>query len=348
MIAEIISPVDHTQLFRDVAYEWEEEAAKYFDVPIRQIPKPHDERTNKSRPGKLRTLAKRLFPALSAAKQYIEISALPTLRQNLYEPLSLCFLIYISDAYLLHDANVLPVFFDVWNDRDFNEVIHLTKNLRLFYVTSIDVYNRIKIKSPQSNVRYMPLSISDEYYSENFTDYRSKIIDVFMPGRGNPVLHKYMLDYAAEHRDISYVYRRENWECRSTDGTIVMSAANRAGYMNILASSKVSIVGCSGIDNARENANGICFVTPRFYESAVMGCALIGRWPDNQEFRELNMSRVCPNITSYEQFTSCLERALAQTPEELYAQNHDFIINSLTSVRAKQIQDDLNAVLAVE
>ena len=111
--------------------------------------------------------------------------------------------------------------------------------------------------------------------------------------------------------------------------------------MNMLASSKVSIVGCSGIDNARAETNGICFVTPRFYESAVMGCTLIGRYPDNQEFTELNMRKHCPNITSYEHFCEALEHALAQTPEELYAQNRDFIINSLTSKRAEQIKHDL-------
>ena len=162
-----------------------------------------------------------------------------------------------------------------------------------------------------------------------------------MPGRGNPVLHQYMLRYADEHSNIKYVYRHDNWECRSTDGSISLRADDRAGYMNILAASKVSIVGCSGIDGARPDVNGNCFVTPRFYESAVMGCALIGRYPDNEEFRKLDMSRYCPNITSYEQFVYELERALAQTPEELYTQNHDFIISSLTSKRAEQIQHDL-------
>ena len=98
---------------------------------------------------------------------------------------------------------------------------------------------------------------------------------------------------------------------------------------------------CSGIDGARPDVNGNCFVTPRFYESAVVGCSLIGRYPDNQEFRELNMSRYCPNITSYDQFVRELERALAIAPEELYAQNRDFILNSLTSKRAEQIQKDL-------
>ncbi len=75
------------------------------------------------------------------------------------------------------------------------------------------------------------------------------------------------------------------------------------------------------------------------------GCALISRYPDNEEFRELNAARYFPSVTSYEHFTECLERTLLQTPEELYAQNHNFIINSLTSKRAEQIQKDIEAII---
>ena len=249
----------------------------------------------------------------------------------------------------MRGANCIPMFLDVWSKADFASVIRQTKGFKLFYVTARDVFNRIKAKDPSSGVHYMPQSVSDKYHSENFAAYRNKYIDVFMPGRGNPVLHQYMLRYAAEHPNIKYVHRCENltpgnWQCKSTDGSISLPLNTREEYIHVLSSAKVSLVGCSGIDNARADTYGICFATPRFYESAILGCALIGRYPDNQEFRELNMSSYCPNITSYEHFCEALEHALAQTPEELYAQNRDFIINSLTSKRAQQIQRDLEAI----
>ena len=242
-------------------------------------------------------------------------------------------------------ANCIPVFLDVWTKADFASVIRQTKGFKLFYVTARYVYNRIKAKDPSSGVHYIPQSVSDKYHSENFAAYKGKFIDVFMPGRGNPVLHEYMLRYAAAHPNIKYVYRIPNWECISTDGSISLRAATREEYIHVLSSAKESLVGCSGIDNARPDSNGICFVTPRFYESAVLGCALLGRYPDNEEFTDMNMRKYCPNITSYEQFCHELERALAQTPEQLYAQNRDFILNSLTSKRAAQIQLDLEAIL---
>ena len=158
-----------------------------------------------------------------------------------------------------------------------------------------------------------------------------------------------MLRYAAEHPNIKYVHRNADltpghWSCSSTDGSISLPLNTREEYIRVLSSAKVSLVGSSGMDNTRAGTNGICFATPRFYESAILGCALLGRYPDNQEFADLNMHKYCPNITSYEHFCEELEHALTQTPEELYAQNRDFILNSLTSKRAQQIQNDLEAL----
>ena len=163
----------------------------------------------------------------------------------------------------------------------------------------------------------------------------------------DPLLHEYMLRYADEHKNVEYVYSpsgsKHSYYISTTRGNIG-KIAGREWFINTLASAKVSLVSSLGMNRKSPITYGNSFATPRFYESAVLGCSLIGRYPNNEEFRELNMSRYCPNITSYEQFVHELERALAMTPEELYAQNHDFIINSLTSKRAEQIRKDLEAL----
>ena len=351
MISEVLSRVELArQGCRDVYYEWEEECAKYFGVPIRKViidsrPTSQNDAAAKSLIRFVKDNARKLLPSLYSCLYRIRWAySSPPLTQDIKANLSICFVMFVSEMSVCEGSNGILIFLDAWDNFHFWDIIRRTKNFKLFYVTSRDVYNRIKAKAPSSNVRYMPLSIADKYHSVNFTAYRDKYIDVVMPGRGNPVLHEYMLKYESEHSNIKYLCKRGNRVYTSRDGSISINADDREGYMNMLAASRVSIVGCSGIDNARPDTNGICFVTPRFYESAIMGCALIGRYPDNEEFTELNMRKYCPNITSYEQFCECLEHALAQTPEELYAQNHDFIINSLTSKRAEQIRHDLEAL----
>ena len=340
MIKEVLSRVDPVHYgFRDVSYEWDEEIANYFGVPIRQIffaDKPVKNNLKQS----LKKQLKKIFLHVPALRQVFLDSQRPVLTQDINMPLSVCFVMFPAELSICEGNNCLPILLDIWDDFHFMEVIRRTKNLKLFYVTSRDAYNKIKELSPTSKVCYMPQSISDKYYSENFTAYRNKIVDVVQIGRRNPLLHEYMLRYISMHENIEYVYT-ENGEGVSSLGRKTWPLRTRNDYMKLLAASKVSLTGCSGVDNARENTFGICFITPRFYEAAISGCALISRYPDNQEFRELNASRYFPNVKSYEHFTECLEHALAQTPEELYAQNHEFIINSLTSKRAEQIQRDL-------
>ena len=336
MIGEVLSRVDASgELFRDVCYEWEEEVAKYLDVPIRQVIVPSQKPD--SILARSKNFIKKIFPAVVRIKRKAVSLAL---KQDVNGSLSVCFLMFTYEMPVCNGSNCIPIFLDVWSELDVQEVVRFTKNSQLFYVTSRDVYNRVKAISPQSNVHYMPLSIADKYHSPNFAAYRNKTIDVLHSSRKNPVLHEYMTRYVSKHSGLDYVYK-ENGEYISTLRGNIGRCPSRADYMNLIASAKVCLVGCSGIDGSRADTNGICFPTPRFYESAVSGCALIGRYPDNQEFRELNISRYCPNITSYDQFTRELERALSQTPEELYAQNRDFILNSLTSKRAEQIQHDL-------
>ena len=353
MIGEVLSQVFHdVQVYRDVCYEWEEIIAEYFDVPVREVV---INAVNKNKKGKDATLKNiiakvkhklsQTFPFLLAVRNKLRKSK--RLSQNIRQPLSLCFLMWPHESRICDNANCLPIFLDVWQKLgDIDYVAGRTKNMQIFYVTSRDVYNAILNIQPSSRVKYIPLSVSDKYYSPDFTKYRNKTIDVIQIGRVNYVLHEYMLRYIQNHQniEIEYIYSDTG---RSAGGYIstkrghIGKILDRAEFINMLSCAKVSLVSSPGYENSKDYAEGIHFVTPRFYESAILGCALIGRYPENQEFTELNMPRYCPNITSYEQFCECLERALAQTPEELYAQNHDFIINSLTSKRAEQIKCDL-------
>lgn len=374
MIKEVISIELHPVTAAcEVIIEWAEETAKYFganfvlDISsgelIQQIYSDVGREMRRSKVTRFVVdflkwvlLANRplshVFPALHSlrerqfrrARQHNFANArIPEPKQDFSLPLSIYFLNGTPEILACDQKNCIPIFIDVWNDGGIKYIADSTRNLKLFYVTSRYVYDHVRAEDPNSNIHYMPLSVSDKYYSPNFDRYRNKTVDVIQFGRKDPVLHEYMLRYASEHRTVDYVYSEINKELpyastiRGNIGTI----DGRNGFMQTLASAKVSLVSSSGMDKRITASYGVNFPTPRFYESAVVGCSLIGRYPDNQEFRELNMSRYCPNITSYDQFVRELERALAITPEELYAQNRDFILNSLTSKRAAQIQKDL-------
>lgn len=334
--------------------EWVKIFSEYFEVPVKHVILASQQNNKLS---SLRHSVGERFPLIRKAYRFLKSRkhklALP---QNIHAPLSICF---PMNYYMLNgvasNENYIPVFLDI-SYSQIRDIIAMTRKMKLFYVTSRSVFSCIKEVSPSSNVRYMPLSVPDIYYSKNFADYRNKTIDVIQLGRRNSILHEYMLQYCSDHKDTEYVYAANGTKYGSryvstTRGEIGVFI-ERSSFMKLLSQAKVSLTAPSGSDpNPIERSadtgsfpNGNSFASPRFYESAIMGCALIGYYPDNEEFRGLNMSRYCPSVASYEHFCECLERALAQTPEELYAQNHEFIINSLTSKRAEQIQRDLAAL----
>ena len=189
MIAEVLSQkFPDNQFYMDVAYEWEETAAKCLGVPVRQVV---FQLVTSSTFNKVKVFLRKLFPQLLAARQKIRTLSSQVLEQDLSKPLSLCFLMFPAEMRMCTEKNCLPIFLDLWSEEDMKLVAKATQNMRLFYVTSRDVLQRIKAISPSSGVRYMPQSVADRYHSENFTAYRSKYIDVFMPGRGNPLLPEY-------------------------------------------------------------------------------------------------------------------------------------------------------------
>lgn len=343
----------------DVIIEWAEETAKYFNAPFSLDPSFYEHNSliyGNGLPRKgikyfvksARNFLGEIFPVLRRITNKIRMRRyasiiLPDLKQDISSPLSIYYLNTPQEILSCASRNSLPVFIDAWTD-SVKYIADSTRNLQLFYVTSRRIFDLVRAEAPNSNVRYMPLSVSDKYFSPNFEKYRRKTVDVIQFGRKDSLLHKYMLRYAEEHKDVEYVYvpdGSKHSEYISTKRRNIGKISSRDDFINTLASAKISIISSPGMNKNAPLYYKVSFPTPRFYESAILGCSLIGRYPDNQEFRELNMSRYCPNITSYDQFVHELERALAMTPEELYAQNHDFILNSLTSKRAERIQKDL-------
>ena len=335
-ILQIDAP-NTTNVGWNICWEWNNVLSDTLNVPIRHTYSSSQISTRKFIAEHI-PFAKKIYNCFRHIRETSIKQTGEAIAQDLNAPLSICILMWADGQYgFIAGQNTIPICIDLV-DQHLPQLVYKTSKMKLFYVTSREVYDRVRRLAPNSNVHYMPLSVPDKYYSPNFEAYRSKSIDVIQFGRCNDVLHEYMLRYSKEHPNVEYVHsenlRKFGSKYVSTVRGDIGVFSERSQFIELLSHAKVSLVSSSGPD-------GIHFPSPRFYESAILGCALLGRYPDNQEFTELNMRRYCPNITSYEQFCEELERALAQTPEELYAQNREFILNSLTSKRAQQIQRDL-------
>ncbi|MCH4191087.1 MAG: hypothetical protein LKF52_02180 [Butyrivibrio sp.] len=314
-------------VFYDVCYEWEDILAEKLNVPLYDM-------------SNVDFLYKKIKGKILPNSYSIS--------QNVNVPISIYILISYTDLKLYSNINGIPIFIDIWNDIAIDFIMRKMQKF-YFFVTSKDVYNRFKEKYPKCNVLYCQLSVSDKYFSQNFKDY-SKVYDVIQVGRRNELLHGWMLEYVKKNPDIEYIYSQKgstvgSLEYISTKRGSIGEIKSREEYIKILSENKVSLVSSPGIDSSRkQNLLRADYLTPRFYESAVLGCALIGRYTLNEENFSTGISNVCPMVNDYLQFEKALNEALAISMEGLYRNNETFIRNSLTSSRIEQITKGLREI----
>ena len=243
-----------------------------------------------------------------------------------------------NDYRTLPTKNIIPIFLD-FPVSMVDPIIEATSSLPVFFVTCKDIYNLL-VQKGVKKVRFMPLSISDKYFTEDVPD---KTVDVIQFGRKNSVLHEYMLEYCEAHPTVDYVYQ-------SGDGTLTYESTTRGNvgkfdtrkeYVDMIKPCRVSLVSTPGCDKGRSGEFGaIDFVTPRFFESAAFYCHMIGRYTENEETEELGLSTVCPNVKSYEVFEKLMDVYLGSLDWDWTVQR-EWTRRNLTSERAKYIQEEI-------
>lgn len=229
--------------------------------------------------------------------------------------------------------NTIPIFLD-FPVNMVNEITNATDKLPFFWVTCMDIYEKLK-KTGANNAYFIPLSISDKYWTGVIP---KKTVDVVQVGRKNPKLHEYMLKYCKKRPEIEYVYQSEDGQLAyiSTIRGNLGKFDHREEYLQLLSSSRISLVSSPGKDSSRD-FGGIDFITPRFYESAVYYCHMIGRYTKNKESRYIGINKVCPCVENYTEFETILEHYLNKKlfdEKELF---DEFIKMNVTTERGKSI-----------
>ena len=260
-----------------MVYEWEDIFATILEVPL----KPLDERCSVGDPDYGEGCYDLMFFLLAEDLRHCE-----------------------------ENRQIIPIVMDLWRN-DFNDFLQRAGRFPLIFVTSLQAFREL---SPLlHNLCYLPFCLADQYLNLNLP---FKDIDVIHYGRRNPLLDRYMATFLDRYPATSYVTTEviSNGGRKvffiSNHGGVLTESDTRTSFMSILSRSKVSLVSTVGMDGSRETG-GIDPVSPRFYESLAAGCRLLGRIPDNSEFRESGMNRLCRHVDSYDNFETALLAFLA-------------------------------------
>lgn len=248
--------------------------------------------------------------------------------------------IAVANHYI-YKNNSIVILLDVYPDKI--EMIPRWFMNKLIFVTNIEVMEYFKDHPILPRLKYLPLSISDKY---NTNEIPVKTIDVLQMGRQNPVLHEWMIAVTEKYPEIEYVYSKKVNEVyvyySTTKGLLDVATDTREEFMGFLGSSKISLLSSPGVDGGEvTRTGGFNFVTPRFYESAVKYCYMIGRFPDSPDFLTNNVKDVCERPESYDEFESMVLKML-KTPFADRGKYKAFIQQHLTSTVAEAIGKELD------
>lgn len=227
----------------------------------------------------------------------------------------------------------IPIFLDCYAE-EIDVIYKMTKRLPFYFVTAWDIYDLIKRRYPDSKVYFSPLSVSDKWRTDNIP---YKDIDVIQIGRRSELLHNYMLKYCEKHPEVNYVYldSKQSWNYISTINGNMGKFETRDDFMNMLRHARISLTSTPGIETGRFGK--IDFFTPRFFESAICYCHMIGHYTENKEAEMLNIASVCDNPKSYEEFEKAVDKYLQETEFSGRTELETFIDSNVTSRRANQV-----------
>lgn len=299
-------------LWYHVVFEWEDEIAKTLGMNVYSLELPYTEDRKQAVIGEVKNILK------------------PFRVKPDYWNLAHVMYPYISHRY--RGMSVIPIYLDVpakW----VSKIAWETRKLPVYFVTSMDAYNALHARQKNNKCIFLPLSIPDKYYKQLLP---KKDIDVLQIGRKNSKLHEFMLEYCKTHPSVSYVYREKDGYI-STNGDLIGDAPTREDYMNLLGRARVSLVASPAIDGDKD-FGGYDFFTPRFFESIVQYCHVIGRYPNNDEANYFSMSDICPNVKTYEEFETTMNEKL-RCENAMNIQGYaSFIKRNLTSTRAMEMK----------
>jgi len=245
----------------------------------------------------------------------------------------------INNHYI-YSNQVLPILLDCFSDVIDKVPVYFKKS-KILFLTNLEVFEYLKHSEIGHKIVYLPLSISDKYYTGQMP---TKDIDVLQMGRQNPVLHEWMLALVKKFPAIEYVYSvmKDNVHTYfSTTKGWIGPAENRQEFMKLLSRAKVSLLSSPGVDGGQVRTGGLNPVTPRFFESAVSYCYMAGRYAtEGADFKYCKVADVCPHFDDYETFERTIPE-MVNTPFRQKDRYNKFIDLHLTSKRASIVSSAL-------
>ena len=319
-------------------YEWEDDLGAVFRVPVlKALPVFRRLLINKVSRKILKTAGQPLFATFSNLVEFA----------NIFRPANGYYLVYElganTEPNFSTSSKAIPAFIDLWKQTDWDAFAQLYQACPLVLISSLETLMYMKSIGCPLNLAHFPLSLSDRHRTAPGTVYEKKY-DILLAGRldirTSQILRDYLQTFTQKYPQTEFLYQQEiagEFHYVSNQRGPIGKFQSREAYIELLRASKISFYSTPGLDGGEKRTGGFNPVTPRYLELLNAQCLLLGRYPDNEETRFYELARVCPNVTSYEQFEEIILGYLQKetAPIELY---EEILSKHYTSYRAVQLQ----------
>jgi hypothetical protein len=286
----------------DLVHEWEDDFADYFKIPMQS-----DKFTRKIHECIiLNRISKRILGRIpETLVQYLD--SMPIFGSG--GDKFLIFDMYPRSSYYGHMStrrNSIPVIIDFWKQTDLPAFYRAYRNCALILISSLEVYNYLQRNACPLKIVHLPLSLPDRH---KMVSVPKKIYDVVLPGRYNPVLTNYMLEFESKYPDVEWVIRTtvdNEMQYKSNKRGLLGSFYKRSEYLKLISEGRIAFYSTPGMDDGFKRTGGFNPVTPRYLELLNAKCLMLGRYPHNEETDFYEVEKVCPRVESYEEFEKVL------------------------------------------
>jgi hypothetical protein len=322
-------------------FEWEEDLGRDLGIPVLDAkPLYRKALINRTTKQVVRHLGSRTLDRLNNA-----VERYSARRRT---GLNLVFELYVAtEPNFTTSVQATPIMIDFWKHTDLTKFYHTYRRCKLVLVSSLEALNFLKENKCPLPIEHLGLSLSDRYRLQPETRYQ-KEYDILLAGRldvrTNQHLRNYLERYVQQHPATEYLYQQEidgEYYYVSNQRGTIGKFQTREDYVRLLRASKVSFYSTPGLDGGEKRTGGFNPVTPRYLELLSAQCLLLGRYPDNEETRYYELTKVCPNITSYEEFEETMRGYLSQQ-DHSFDTHREILAKHYTSCRAQQLEKILS------
>lgn len=242
-------------------------------------------------------------------------------------------------------ADIIPLVIDFYLEKkDLPHFVRCHSRNPIVLISSKEAFDFLQSQNFPLRIAHWPLSISDKYRIEYTTKFEKKY-DLVLMGRQNPILQKFLEQYALSHKDFVYVYRKQrngDFLYFTSSGTELGAINTRSEYINLMRSARCGMYATPGCDGGEDRTHGFNQVTPRFLEYIACGCHILARYPQNSDTDYFELENFCPSINTYEEFARKMD--IYRKTEVNMAYYSDYLKKHYTSYRAMQLTEILKNI----